>query len=141
MGTVHTTLTMEEFLQLPELPAGKRELLRGELIELSPAKDRHNEIAHALFEALKTAASGVTGAKVRREKGYLLGRMHWLGLTSASLILSRSSVTMRKVLHSSRLKSFPRGIVPARRREDRLIPSVRGRGGLDGLSRSYVGMR
>ena len=41
MGAVRTTLTMEEFLELSELPAGKRELLRGELIELPPGKFKH----------------------------------------------------------------------------------------------------
>jgi Uma2 family endonuclease len=79
MGTIHTTLTMEEFLHLPELPAGKRELLRGELIDLPPAKDKHNEITHLIYEALKTAveAAGI-GGKVRMEKGYRLSPAHWL---------------------------------------------------------------
>jgi hypothetical protein len=40
---------------LPELPAGKRELLRGELIDLPPAKFMDDEIAHRLYDRLKMA--------------------------------------------------------------------------------------
>jgi Uma2 family endonuclease len=79
MAAVRTMLTIQEFLELPELDAGKRELLRGELIELPPAKDKHNELAHRFFEWLKAAlaAAGI-GGKVRMEKGYVLGPRHWL---------------------------------------------------------------
>jgi Uma2 family endonuclease len=79
MGAVRTTLTMEEFLALPELPAGKRELLRGELIDLPPAKFKHDEIAHRLYERLKhaVAAAGI-GGRVLHEVGYQLGPRHWL---------------------------------------------------------------
>jgi Uma2 family endonuclease len=79
MGAVRTSLTMEEFLALPELPAGKRELLRGELIDLPPAKFRHDEISHRLFEQLKAvAASARVGGRVYIEIGYQLGPKHWL---------------------------------------------------------------
>jgi Uma2 family endonuclease len=79
LNAVRTTMTMEEFLALPELPAGKRELLRGELIELPSPKDRHNEIAHLLYEALNEAVSACQiGGKVRMEKGYDLSARHWL---------------------------------------------------------------
>ena len=47
MGTV-TRLTIEQFLELPEKP-GKQEFLNGELIELPPAKLKHNEIAKEIF--------------------------------------------------------------------------------------------
>lgn len=53
MGAVPTTLTMEEFLELAELPAGKRELLRGELIELPAAKKRHTQNCRRLYKALE----------------------------------------------------------------------------------------
>jgi Uma2 family endonuclease len=79
MGAVRATLTMEEFLALPELAAGKRELLRGELIELPPAKFKHDEIAHRVYERLKiaVAAAGIGGA-VYHEVGYQMGLGHWL---------------------------------------------------------------
>ena len=78
MGAVRTTLTMEEFLALPELDAGKRELLRGELIELPPAKRKHNETAERFYEWLKVAivAAGI-GGKVHHEMGYDVSPRHW----------------------------------------------------------------
>jgi Uma2 family endonuclease len=51
---VRTLLTFEQFEQLPDQP-GKRELLRGELIELPPAKLKHNRTAHRFYEVLKPA--------------------------------------------------------------------------------------
>jgi Uma2 family endonuclease len=79
MGAVRTTLTMEEFLALPELPAGKRELLRGELVDLPPAKFMHDEIAHRLYERLKFALGAARlGGRVYVEIGYQLGPRHWL---------------------------------------------------------------
>ncbi len=79
MGAVRTTLTMEEFLELPEGPAGKRELLRGELIDLPAAKRKPTQAAHRLYERLKAgaAAAGLKGA-VYLEMGYQLGPRHWL---------------------------------------------------------------
>jgi Uma2 family endonuclease len=47
MGTVKTLLTFEEFEQLPDQP-GKRELVRGELIEMPPAESKHNRRAHRI---------------------------------------------------------------------------------------------
>src|SRR5947207_1100337 len=58
MDAVRTMLTMEEFLELPELDAGKRELLRGELIELPPAKRKHNQVAHRMQKWLDVAVPG-----------------------------------------------------------------------------------
>jgi len=55
MGAItKTLLTFEEFEQMPERP-GKQELLRGELIELPPAKRRHNEASHNIFGRLSPA--------------------------------------------------------------------------------------
>jgi Uma2 family endonuclease len=72
-------LTMEEFLRLPELPAGKRELIRGELLDSPPAKYRHSKVAHLLYEALKAATvSCGTGGDVLFEAGYRMGTRHWL---------------------------------------------------------------
>ncbi len=70
---------MDEFLELPELDAGKRELLRGELIDLPPAKRKHNQAAHRMLDWLKAAvaATGI-GGEVYHEMGYKLGSRHWL---------------------------------------------------------------
>ncbi|HEV2448194.1 MAG TPA: Uma2 family endonuclease [Candidatus Sulfopaludibacter sp.] len=54
MGTAKTMLTFEEFEQLPDQP-GKRELLKGELIELPAADFSHNETAHRIRDLLKAA--------------------------------------------------------------------------------------
>lgn len=71
-------ITFEEFERLPE-HAGKQELLRGELIELPPAKRRHNEIAENVFIALRSLASGHwPGGRARVEMGYRLGPNTWL---------------------------------------------------------------
>lgn len=57
MATTTTLLTFEEFEQLPDKP-GKRELLKGELIELPPAEFRHNNISHRIFRRLDAALMG-----------------------------------------------------------------------------------
>ena len=44
-------LTFEEFELLPDQP-GKLELLRGELIDLPPAKRKHSEAAHRIYRDL-----------------------------------------------------------------------------------------
>jgi len=54
MATTTATLTFEEFERLPDQP-GKRELLRGELIELPPAEFKHNKISHIIFLRLYAA--------------------------------------------------------------------------------------
>ena len=63
---------------MPEQP-GKQELLDGDLIELPPAKLRHNEIAERVFEHLKgrLAEAHLRGelpalGKVHHEMGYRL---------------------------------------------------------------------
>src|SRR5216684_1870111 len=79
MGAVRTILSREEFLQLPELDAGKRELLRGELIELPPAKYKHNDSAERFYDWLKAAvaAASIPG-RVHHEMGYDVSPRHWL---------------------------------------------------------------
>jgi Uma2 family endonuclease len=54
MGTVKTLLTFEEFEQLPDQP-GKRELVRGELIEAPPPEYKHDDIADRICDGLKAA--------------------------------------------------------------------------------------
>jgi Uma2 family endonuclease len=52
MGAITTGLTTFEELEcLPDVP-GKRELLSGEVIELPPAKKKHNQSAERLYLAL-----------------------------------------------------------------------------------------
>ena len=101
MGTVKTLLTFEEFEQLPDQP-GKRELVRGELIEMPPAESKHNRRAHRIYEDVKAAlqrahARGEVPKNDRpgglshnargealelgeafHEMGYLLQRQNWL---------------------------------------------------------------
>jgi Uma2 family endonuclease len=79
-----TLLTWEEFERLPDRH-GKRELLKGELIELPPPTFRHDEIAHGTRDRLKVA---LRKAHARRQAlglgsayvgvGYLLGGENWL---------------------------------------------------------------
>src|ERR1700686_5267362 len=84
MGTVRTLLTFEEFEKLPSRP-GKQELLRGELIEMPPAKRKHNKRAERLFLLLHTALAEMhtRGAALQLgeacfEMGYKLGKRSWL---------------------------------------------------------------
>src|SRR5689334_20603664 len=84
MGTTKTLLTFEEFERLPDRP-GKRELVKGELIELPPAKKQHNMISTRLFKCLDSTlesahARGDARAlgAVYMEMGYLLEADGWL---------------------------------------------------------------
>lgn len=77
-------LTFEEFELLPDQP-GKRELLRGELIELPPAKRKHNEIAKRVFLRLFDILTEVRAHEactdlgdVYHEMGYLFADGSWL---------------------------------------------------------------
>jgi len=70
-----TTLTFEQFEQLPDEP-GKQELLNGELITLPPASEHHSRIAHRLFHLLYRHL--VDPLAVRMETGYRLGRSVWV---------------------------------------------------------------
>ena len=80
MGTT-TLLSFEEFEQLPDEP-GKVELLDGELIQLPPAKRKHVEIAHRIYDLLKPvvdkaeASARLGGAYL--EMGYKFGTGAWL---------------------------------------------------------------
>ena len=84
MGTTKALLTFEEFERLPDQP-GKRELVKGELIELPPAKKRHNKAGERIFLRLLSA---IQDAKARGEAqqlgeaciemGYLLSADSWL---------------------------------------------------------------
>jgi Uma2 family endonuclease len=69
-----------EFENLPDRP-GKRELLRGKLIELPPAKQKHNQIAERLYlrlrEILPEAGNSALG-EVHHEMGYLFEDGSWL---------------------------------------------------------------
>src|SRR5690349_9692066 len=78
MAATRSVLTFNEFEQLPDRP-GKTELLEGELIELPPAKRKHQEIAHRLYEQLKTFRPVTeTGSAVFLEMGYQLRSDTWL---------------------------------------------------------------
>jgi Uma2 family endonuclease len=82
--TTAALLSFEEFERLPERP-GKRELLKGDLIELPPPECLHNESAHQIYDALKAALAeahsrGESGelGRVYIEMGYLLPGDGWL---------------------------------------------------------------
>jgi Uma2 family endonuclease len=84
MGTVKTLMTFEEFEQLPDQP-GKRELVRGELIEVPPPEYKHDDIADRICDGLKAAlrearARGEAGelGRVFHEMGYILPGAGWL---------------------------------------------------------------
>ena len=84
MGDVRTLLTFEQFEQLPDDP-GKCELLGGELIQLPPAKYKHNWRSERVFRWLDAA---IVGLHARGEAarlgdphigmGYRLGPLTWL---------------------------------------------------------------
>jgi Uma2 family endonuclease len=65
---------MEEFLALPELPAGKRELLRGKLIDSPPDRLRHTQSRHRVYEAFQSVEAG---RDTYMEMGYKIGPLHF----------------------------------------------------------------
>ncbi|MCU1234446.1 MAG: hypothetical protein JWP63_2413 [Candidatus Solibacter sp.] len=84
MGSTTTRLTFEEFERLPEQP-GKRELLKGELIELPPAEEKHNRIAHRLCRRLEDSLreahcirEALELGDARMELGYQLSGNGWV---------------------------------------------------------------
>ncbi len=99
-----TLLTWEEFEQLPDRD-GKRELLKGELIELPPPTFRHDEIAHGTRDRLKVA---LRRAHARRQArglgsayvgvGYLLGGISWL---QPDVSVTHAEQTKRKYMEGS----------------------------------------
>jgi len=84
IGTVAKRLTFEEFELLPDRP-GKSELLRGELIELPPAKLKHNAITERLFlrliailDEIRAREGASVFGKVHHEMGYKFPDGSWL---------------------------------------------------------------
>ena len=84
MGTTTTPLTFEEFERLPDRP-GKRELLKGKLIELPPAEMKHDRIARRIFLELHYAVAEAHArgqskglGEVCIESGYQLSGHSWL---------------------------------------------------------------
>jgi Uma2 family endonuclease len=81
MGTT-TLLSIEEFFNLPNVDAGKRELIEGELIELPPATAPHNTIADCIADALKDylKSQGEPRHRARMEAGFEIStpRRSWL---------------------------------------------------------------
>ena len=70
MGTTTSLLTFEEFERLPDQP-GKRELLKGELIDGPPAEEKHNTIRlpTAFAGGLRTASRNRTpGTKLKKSE-------------------------------------------------------------------------
>lgn len=80
LSTIRKHMQFAEFESLPESP-GKRELLKGELIQLLPAKQKHNQIAERLYlrlrEILSEAGNSSLG-EVHHEMGYLFADGSWL---------------------------------------------------------------
>ncbi len=52
-----TLVSLNRFFDLPELAAGKRELIQGEVRELPPPKARHSKVANRIAEALRVYAN------------------------------------------------------------------------------------
>src|SRR4051812_16391370 len=84
MGTIATLMTFEQFGQLPDKP-GKLERLRGELIELPPADQDHNDTSRAIFLALYGAVEQLRRdqpafslGEAYFETGYQLSAHSWL---------------------------------------------------------------
>lgn len=83
-AAVLTQLTFEEFERLPD-QVGKLELLHGELIDMPPAKRKHNESAHRilfflcrLLEDLHSRGEGGQIGSAWIEMGYQMGTRSWL---------------------------------------------------------------
>ena len=93
MSTSAGLMTFAEFERLPDI-AGTRELLRGEVIDLPPAKKKHNEISERFYAALLRAAD-----RLHRERpGIPLGKVHIgmgyrMGSDPASWLIPDVSVT------------------------------------------------
>jgi Uma2 family endonuclease len=80
LSTVRKHMQFAEFERLPDSP-GKRELLRGELIELPPAKQKHNQIAERMYLRLRDIlpdAGNRSLGEVHHEMGYLFRDGSWL---------------------------------------------------------------
>ena len=80
LSTVRKHMQFAEFERLPDSP-GKRELLSGELIELPPAKQKHNQIAERMYLRLRDIlpdAGNRSLGEVHHEMGYLFRTVIWL---------------------------------------------------------------
>jgi len=51
--SVKTLLTAEDFLQMPDVPGKRFELVRGELVEIPGTTARHGEIAAVFYEVVR----------------------------------------------------------------------------------------
>jgi hypothetical protein len=80
LGTIRRHMQFAEFETWPDHP-GKRELLSGELIELPPAKQKHNQIAERIYlrlrEILPEAGNPSLG-EVHHEIGTCPVRRRWV---------------------------------------------------------------
>src|SRR5580658_1922613 len=83
MGTTTTTMTFEQFEQLPDEP-NKLELIDGELIRMPPAFVQHSRISMRLYGAISGVLSDLQAQGRARELGevghgfgYRVGP-HWL---------------------------------------------------------------
>jgi Uma2 family endonuclease len=83
MGTPTTTMTFEQFEQLPDEP-NKLELIDGELIRMPPAFTQHTRITMRVYETVKRALLDLQAqgharelGEVFCEAGYRMGP-HWL---------------------------------------------------------------
>jgi Uma2 family endonuclease len=79
--SVKTLLTAEEFLESPEVPGVRYELVRGELVEMPGTTARHGDVAAVFYELVK--------AFVRLHR---LGRVYFDGV---GYIVARDRDTVR----------------------------------------------
>src|SRR4051794_13004533 len=105
-------VTFEEFEAMPEQP-GKQELLRGELIELPPAKKRHNRIAKRVVQALASAINEPSEGEVFQEMGFRFASGSWLVPTSALPIRTSLGTTTIPTRRHWRLRSCLK-VIPRR---------------------------
>ena len=79
-GTIRRHVQFAKFETLPDRP-GKRELLGGQLIELPPARQKHNQIAERIYLRLReilSEAGNRSRGEVHHEMGYLFEDGSWL---------------------------------------------------------------
>src|SRR5689334_14680357 len=118
MGMVSTLLTFDEFEQLPDKP-GKLELLRGELIELPPPEQDHNDIAQLIFIALfdtlrklRDESPELPLGRAYQETGYKISPNSWLqpGVSLTHPAQKRTNIIRVRRCWPS--KSYPSPIPP-----------------------------
>jgi len=74
MSTVAQILSFAEFEALPDYE-GKEELLEGELIQLPPPRYGHMNLAHDVYELIRSV---LPRHRVYLESGYQSGARNWL---------------------------------------------------------------